>query len=170
MTTAALNYNLDCQVNQAWAIVALQDQIDCRDEEMDEAERNKCEAIRKPRVSTCTSALSRAMLAAGAMSSADSFGVVMGGTSGSMPKSSSAPCVFSSDVPVTMGVTADFTLGTSCGVRAPPLYHKRYISGALHRVVLGVHRTQPTTIGSPTLWEHMARFNQLRVSQGKTVP
>ena len=37
MTNAVLNDNLDCQVNQACAIAALQNEIDCQDEEMDEA-------------------------------------------------------------------------------------------------------------------------------------
>ena len=72
ITTAAFNDNLDCQVNKAYAIVALQDEIDCRDEEMDDAERSKREAIRQPGVPASTAALSHAMLAAGAMSAADS--------------------------------------------------------------------------------------------------
>ena len=71
MTTAALNDNLDSQVNQAFAIAALQDEIECRDEEMDDAERSKRKAIRKPRVPTSTSALSHAMLVAGVMSAAN---------------------------------------------------------------------------------------------------
>ena len=71
ITTATLNDNLDSQVNQACAIAALQDEIDCRDEEMDDAKRSKRKVIRKPRVPTYTSALSHAMLAAGAMSAAD---------------------------------------------------------------------------------------------------
>ena len=80
MKTAALNDNLDCQVNQACAIAALQDEIDCRDEEMDDAEGSEREVIRKPRVPTSTSALSHAMLVAGAMSAADSYGDVLNGT------------------------------------------------------------------------------------------
>ena len=76
MTTAAPNDNLDCQVNQACAIALLQDEIDCRDEEMDDAERSKRKAIHKPRVPTSTSALSHAMFAAGAMSAADSCGAL----------------------------------------------------------------------------------------------
>ena len=122
MTTAALNDNLDSQVNQACAIAALPDEIDCRDVEMDDAERSERETIRKPRVPTSTSALSHAMLAAGAMSAADSYGAVLSSATGSMPRSSSAPCVVSSDALVTAGVTADFMLGTSCGVCALPLH------------------------------------------------
>ena len=67
MTTVALNDNIDIGVNLACAIAALQDEIDCRDEEMDDAERSERKAIRKPHVPTSTSALSQAMLAAGAM-------------------------------------------------------------------------------------------------------
>ena len=70
MTTAALVDNLDGQGNQACAIAALQDEVDCRDEEMDDTERSKREAICKQRVPTSTFALSHAMLAAGAMSAA----------------------------------------------------------------------------------------------------
>ena len=61
MTTAALDDNLDSQVSQACAIAALQDEIDCRDEEMDDAKRSEREMIRKPRVPTSTSALSHAV-------------------------------------------------------------------------------------------------------------
>ena len=86
MITAALNDNLDCEVNHACAIAALQDEIDCRDEEMDEAERNEREAIRKPCVPASTSPLSHTMLAASSMSAVDSFGVDMGGAPGSMPR------------------------------------------------------------------------------------
>ena len=104
---------------------------------MDEVERSEREAIRKPRVPTNTSALSHAMLAVGAMSTVDSLGAIVGGATGSMLRSRSAPCVFSFDAPVTAGVTADITLGTLCGVRASPLYLGRYKSGTLHGVVLG---------------------------------
>ena len=46
ITTTALNNNLDSQVKQACVIAALQDEIDCRDEEMDDAERSEREVIR----------------------------------------------------------------------------------------------------------------------------
>ena len=55
MTTAALDENLDSQVDQACAIAALQDELDSWDEEMDDAERSEREAIRKPHKSTSTS-------------------------------------------------------------------------------------------------------------------
>ena len=90
MTTAALNDNLDSQVNQACAIAALQDETDCRDEEMDDAERSEREVIRKPRVPTSTSALSHAMLAAGAMSVADPPDAVQISATDLMPRLVSA--------------------------------------------------------------------------------
>ena len=83
---------------------------------MDEAEGNDREAIRKPRVPTSTFALSHAMLAAGAMSAVDSFGAILGSFTGFIPRSSSAPCVFSFEAPVTAGVNADIMLGTICGL------------------------------------------------------
>ena len=41
MTTAALNANLDSLVDQACAISAVPDELDCRNREMDDAERSK---------------------------------------------------------------------------------------------------------------------------------
>ena len=61
MTITTMNDNLHSQVNQARAIAALQDEIDCRDEEMDDADRSEREEIRKPRIPVSTSALSHAM-------------------------------------------------------------------------------------------------------------
>ena len=61
MTIAALDKNRNDQDDQACAIATLKDDIACQNEEMDDAERSKHEAIRKPHVSTSTSALPHAM-------------------------------------------------------------------------------------------------------------
>ena len=111
MTTAALNDNLDSQVNQTCAIAALKDEIDYRNEEMGDAERSEREAIRKPRVPTSTYAFSNAMFPAGAVSAADSCGAVPSSTTGSTPRSGSAPNVVSSDALVSAGVISDCHAG-----------------------------------------------------------
>ena len=87
MTTAALNDNIDSLVNKVCAIAVLQYKFDWRDEEMDDPERSEREAIRKPRVPTSTSALSHAMLADGAMSTADSPDTVLISATGLTPRS-----------------------------------------------------------------------------------
>ena len=107
MTTAAVNDNLDSKVNQACAIAALQDEIDCRDEEMDDAERSEREAIRKPRIPTSTSAFSNAMFADSAISAADSRGAVSCCATGSTPRSELALTVVCPDALVIAGVTAN---------------------------------------------------------------
>ena len=136
---------------------------------MDDAERSKREAIRKPRVPTSTSVLSHVVLAAGAMLAADSYGAVLIGATSSTPRSVLASGIAIPTARVLSEVPADSMLDSMTGFCASPLHLVRFGPAALHNVVLGGHRAQPTTITSLTLWEHMVRFNQLRVSQGKTV-
>ena len=66
-------------------------------------------------------------------------------------------------------VPADVVLDSTTGFRVLPLHPLRYGNDALHSTVPGGHRAQPTTITTPTLWEHLVRFNKRRVGQGKTV-
>ena len=99
MTTAALNDDLYSQVNQACAVAALQDEymgdaetnnLNARDEEMDDAERSEREVIRNPRVPTCTFALSHAM------SADDSSDAVLFCFTSPTPRTISALCITSS--------------------------------------------------------------------------
>ena len=152
MTTAALNDNLDSQVNQACAIVALQDEIDCRDEEMDDAKRSERKTLRKPRVPTSTSALSHAMLAACVMPAAEFFYAVLISATGLTPRSVSSFCIASSTARVLTEVLAVSMVDSISGFSTLPLRPVHYGSDALHRVRLGGHRAQPTTNTSPTLW------------------
>ena len=62
------------------------------------------------------------MFAAGSLSTAGFYGAVPSSATGSTPRSRSAPYVVSSDALVIAGVSANVMLGTSFGVRAPPLH------------------------------------------------
>ena len=106
----------------------------------------------EPLVPTSTSALSHAMLAGGAMSEADSYGAAL---ISATPRSVSASGIAVSTARVLFEVPALGVLDFITGFRATPLHPVHYGSDALHRVVLGGHRAQPTTITSLTLWEHM---------------
>ena len=64
MTNVSLDKNFDNQVEQHCVIAALQDELDARDTEMYDAERNELEATGKPHTSSSTSSLLYAMFVA----------------------------------------------------------------------------------------------------------
>ena len=119
--------------------------------------------IRNPRVPTCTFALSHAM------SADDSSDAVLFCFTSPTPRTISALCITSSTASVPTEVSAVCLVDFISSFSATPLRLVHCGSNALHCVVLGGHRAYPTTITFPTLLEHVVRFNELRVSQLKTV-
>ena len=103
---------------------------------MDDAERSECKSIRKPRVPTSTSALSHAMLAAGAMSAADYFGAVLISVTGSTSRSVSASGIAGSTAQVLTEVPAVSMLDSVSGFSATSLRPVHFKPHALHSVVL----------------------------------
>ena len=175
MTTAALIDNLDGQGNQACAIEALQDEVECRDEEMgdsdasdvdaldeemDDAKKSEREVICKPRLPTSTFALSHAM------SAVDPPDSVLISATDLAPRSVSAFCINSLTARVLTKVPVVSMVDSTSVFSTTPLRSVHCASNALLHVVLGGHQAQPTVITFRPLWEHMVRFNQLRVSQG----
>ena len=92
-----------------------------RDEDMDDVEGSKRGTVREPYVRTSTSALSHAMLAAGAMSAADSYGAVLIVATGTTPRSVSASGIAMSTARVLTEVHALGMLDFITGFRATPL-------------------------------------------------
>ena len=99
------------------------------------------------------------MFAADATSVAVPYDAVPCGVTIATPSLGSASDVVESAVRVITEVFADAMLDFPIGARASPLLAVRRGSDALHRFVLEGHRAQPTTITTPTLWEHLVRFN-----------
>ena len=141
---------------------------------MDNVERSKRKKIRKPHASASTSAFPYAVFAADATTDATIVTVpcdaVPSGATVAMPRTGCATDNVDSAVRMITEVFADVVPNVPIVVLASPLPADRRGSDALHRTVLGKSCAQPTTINTPPLWEHLVRFNQHRVSQGKAVP
>ena len=150
MTTSAIVDNLDGQGNQGCAVAALQDKGECRDEEMgnldasdvdardeqmEDAERSEREVIRKPRIPASTAALFHAMSAA----DLPDAGLISATTL--TPRSVTATRINSLAARVPTKVSALGMVDSVSGFSTTPLRPVYCGSNALHRFVLGGHRT-----------------------------
>ena len=99
----------------------------------------------------------------------DSFNAVLIIATGHTPRSVSDFGIAGLTARVLTEVLAVSMLDSISGLSATLLCPVYSGADALYRVVMGGHRAHPTTITSPTLWGHMVRFNQPRVSQGKVL-